>query len=59
PVTGFGLDFDAPVLASVDGAALLLSLAAAVAILRFKLGMMTVLGAACAAGVLLRLAGWS
>ncbi|MDU6749308.1 MAG: chromate transporter, partial [Bradyrhizobium sp.] len=48
-----------PVLARVDGAALLLSLAAAVAILRFKLGMMTVLGAACAAGVLLRLAGWS
>ncbi|MGJ4886585.1 chromate efflux transporter [Bradyrhizobium sp. HKCCYLRH3099] len=59
PVRGFGLDFDAPVLSSVDGAALLLSLAAAVAILRFKLGMLTVLAASCAAGVLIRLSGWS
>ncbi|GLH75739.1 chromate transporter [Bradyrhizobium sp. SSBR45G] len=59
PVSGFGLDFDAPVLASVDGPALVLTVAAAVAIIRFKLGMLTVLAASCAAGVLLRLAGWS
>ncbi|CAL78189.1 putative chromate transporter (ChrA-like) [Bradyrhizobium sp. ORS 278] len=59
PISGFGLDFDAPRLSSVDGAALVLSLAAALAILRFRLGMLTVLGASCAAGVLIRLAGWS
>ncbi|WP_315720519.1 MULTISPECIES: chromate efflux transporter [unclassified Bradyrhizobium] len=58
-VGGFGLDFDAPVLSSVDGGALILSLAAAVGVLRLKLGMLSVLAAACAAGVLLRLAGWS
>ncbi|NPV22560.1 chromate efflux transporter [Bradyrhizobium aeschynomenes] len=56
-VGGFGLDFDAPVLSSVDGGALILSLAAAVGVLRLKLGMLSVLAAACAAGVLLRLAG--
>jgi len=56
-VRGFGLAFDAPVLASVDLAALALSIAAATAIFRFKLGMLVVLAASCAAGVLLRLAG--
>jgi chromate transporter len=45
------------VLSSVDVAALLLSIAAATAIFRFKLGMLTVLAASCAAGVALRLAG--
>ncbi|MGC2774573.1 MAG: chromate efflux transporter [Bradyrhizobium sp.] len=59
PVSGFGLDFDAPVLSSVDGPALVLALAAAVAIIRFKQGMLTVLAASCAAGVLLRLAAGS
>jgi chromate transporter len=59
PVSGFGLDFDAPVLSSVDGPALVLAAAAAVAIIRFKQDMLTVLAASCAAGVLLRLAGWS
>ena len=56
-VRGFGLAFDAPVLASVDVAALVLSIAAATAIFRFKLGMLVVLAASCAAGVLLRFAG--
>ena len=57
PVRSFGLSFEMPVLGSVDPAALLLSLAAAVAIFRFGIGMLTVLAASCGAGVLLYLAG--
>lgn len=53
----FGLSFDAPVLSSIDIPALLLSLAAAIAIFHFKVGMLTVLAACCAAGIFLRLAG--
>lgn len=56
-VRGFGLAFDAPVLSSVDIPALVLSIAAATAIFRFRFGMLTVLAASCAAGVMLRLAG--
>jgi chromate transporter len=44
------------VLSSVDVAALILAIAAATAIFRFNMGMLTVLGGSCAAGVLLRLA---
>ncbi|WP_375314280.1 chromate efflux transporter [Bradyrhizobium sp. A5] len=57
PVHAFPLNFDRPVLTSVDVPALLLSIAAATAIFRFKLGMLTVLAGSCAAGVALRLAG--
>ncbi|QDM15342.1 chromate efflux transporter [Tardiphaga sp. vice352] len=57
PVRSFGLSFEMPVFSSVDPAALLLSLAAAVAIFRFRMGMLTVLAACCGAGVLLYLAG--
>jgi len=57
PVQAFPLNFDMPVLTSVDLPALLLSIAAATAIFRFKLGMLTVLAGSCAAGVALRLAG--
>lgn len=57
PVHAFPLDFDRPVLTSVDIPALLLSIAAATAIFRFKLGMLTVLAGSCAAGVALRVAG--
>jgi chromate transporter len=57
PVRAFPLAFDAPVLASVDLWALLLSVAAAVAIFRFKVGMIATLAACCAAGVALYLAG--
>ena len=57
PVHAFPLDFDMPVLMSVDIPALVLSIAAATAIFRFKLGMLTVLAGSCAAGVALRLAG--
>ncbi len=56
-VHAFPLDFDMPVLASVDVPALVLSIAAATAIFRFKLGMLTVLGGSCVAGIALRLAG--
>jgi chromate transporter len=57
PVRSFGLSFDMPVLSSVDFPALALAIAAATAIFRFNLGMLTVLAGSCAAGVGLRLAG--
>ncbi|MCP3409038.1 chromate efflux transporter [Bradyrhizobium sp. CCGB01] len=57
PVHAFPLNFDRPVLTSVDVPALVLSIAAAAAIFRFKLGMLTVLAGSCAAGVVLRMAG--
>jgi chromate transporter len=57
PVRSFGLSFDAPVLASVDPWALLLALAAAVAIFRFKVGMIWTLAACSLAGLALYLAG--
>ncbi|AHY50018.1 chromate efflux transporter [Bradyrhizobium japonicum] len=57
PVHAFPLSFDRPVLSSVDVPALVLSIAAATAIFRFKLGMLTVLAGSCAAGVALRLVG--
>ena len=57
PVQGFGLSFDAPVLTSIDWPALILSVAAALAIFRFKVGTLIVLAASCITGILLRLAG--
>jgi chromate transporter len=57
PVRSFGLSFDLPVWSSLDWPALLLAVVAAIAIFRFSMGMLTVLGGSCAAGVLLRLAG--
>jgi chromate transporter len=57
PVRSFGLSFDAPVLSSVDVAALVLAVAAATAIFRFNVGMLTVLAGSCAAGLALRLVG--
>jgi chromate transporter len=57
PVRSFGFWFDTPVWASIDIAALVLAIAAAVAIFRFNLGMLTVLGASCTAGVALRVSG--
>ena len=56
-VRQLGLSFDAPVLASVNAWALVLAIGAALAIFRFKAGMLPTLGAACAAGVALFLAG--
>jgi chromate transporter len=57
PVRAFPLSFDAPNLASVDVWALTLSIAAAVAIFRFKVGMIPTLAASCLAGIALYLAG--
>jgi chromate transporter len=57
PVHGFGLSFDAPVLASIDLPALVLSIAAATAVFRFKVGMLVVLAASCVTGILLRSVG--
>src|SRR6266851_483455 len=57
PVRGFGLAFEAPVLASVNAWALALSVAAAVAIFRLKLGMIPTLAGCCAAGIALYLVG--
>src|SRR5947209_12063522 len=53
----FPLNFDAPALSSVDPWALALSLAAAIAIFRFKAGMIPTLAACCVAGIVLYLAG--
>lgn len=57
PVRAFPLSFDAPNLFSVDAWALVLSVAAAVAIFRFKVGMIQTLAASCAAGMVLYFAG--
>jgi chromate transporter len=57
PVGGYGIGFDMPVLASVNPWALALSLAAIVAIFRFKAGTIQTLAACSAAGVVLYLAG--
>ena len=57
PVRAGPLGFDAPVLTSINAWALALSVAAAVAIFRFKAGMIPTLAACCAAGILLYLAG--
>jgi chromate transporter len=53
PLRGFGIRLDAPVLDSLDVASLGIALGAAVAIFRFKLGMIPTLALACAAGVAL------
>jgi chromate transporter len=57
PVRSYGLSFDAPVLGSANLWALALSLAAIIAIFRFKIGMITTLLACSAVGIVLYLAG--
>lgn len=57
PVRAGWLSFDAPVFSSVDLPALLLAIAAAIAIFRFNIGMLAVLGASCLAGIGLRFVG--
>ncbi|MEQ1716233.1 MAG: chromate efflux transporter [Hyphomicrobium sp.] len=57
PIKWSVLNFDAPVLSSVDPWAFALSLAAAVAIFRFKIGMLFVLAACSFAGIVLHFAG--
>ena len=53
PVHAFGLHFDAPLPASVDLSALLLSAGAALAIFRFNLGLLPTLAGAALAGMAL------
>lgn len=57
PVHGLLVDFDAPKLGSVDPLALGLSAAAAVAIFRFKVGMIPTLAACCVVGLFLHVTG--
>jgi chromate transporter len=57
PVRAFPFAFEVPKLASVDWLALALSVAAAIAIFRFKVGMIPTLAACCAVGLALHLAG--
>jgi chromate transporter len=57
PWRAFVIAFDAPVLSSIDPAALVLSLGAGVALFAFRLGMIPVLAGACAAGLALHLIG--
>ncbi len=57
PVHEFGLSFDLPMLSSLDPWAAALSLAAALALLRFKAGVIPTLAGCALAGVVLHLAG--
>jgi chromate transporter len=57
PIRAFPLSFDAPNLLTVDPWALALSVAAAVAIFRFKVGMIPTLAASCIAGIVFYLLG--
>jgi chromate transporter len=57
PVRGYGFSFDVPVLASADPWALALSVAAIIAIFRFKAGMIPTLLACSAIGIILYFAG--
>lgn len=57
PVRAFLFSFDAPRFTSVDPWALALSAGAAVAVFWFRVGMIPVLAACCAAGMLLYFAG--
>jgi chromate transporter len=57
PVRAFPLSFDAPNFLTVDAWALSLSVAAAIAIFRFKVGMIPTLAACCGAGIVLFLLG--
>jgi chromate transporter len=57
PVRAFPFAFELPKLASVDWLALALSIAAAIAIFWFKVGMIPTLAACCVVGLLLYLSG--
>ena len=57
PVREFPLNFNAPKLSTVDPWTLVLSIAAAVAIFRFKIGMIPTLTGCCVAGIALFFVG--
>ncbi|HEX4766508.1 MAG TPA: chromate efflux transporter [Lichenihabitans sp.] len=56
-VAAFGVNADVPVFASLDPWSLVLTLGAAIAIFRFKAGMIPTLAACCAAGIALHASG--
>ena len=56
-VEGFGMSVDVPVLATLNPAALVLTVAAVIAVFRFKVGIIPVLAACSAAGVFWLLVG--
>jgi chromate transporter len=57
PLRGYGINLDAPVPGSLDIWSLLIAVGAAVAIFRFKIGMIPTLALACATGVVLHALG--
>jgi chromate transporter len=57
PLHAFGLSLDAPILSSLDIWSLILAVGAAVAIFRFKIGMISTLALACVTGVALHALG--
>ena len=57
PIRAFPLSFDAPNLATVVPWTSVLAIAAAIAIFRFKVGMIPTLAGCCAAGIVLHLVG--
>ena len=52
PISGFGLDFSLPNFASADPWALAIAVVAAIAMFRFRLGMVATLAASCAIGTI-------
>jgi chromate transporter len=56
-LSGFGMTADAPVLATVDWAALALTVAAVLAIFWLRIGMVRTLAGCALSGLLLHLAG--
>jgi chromate transporter len=58
PWHAYGIGFDVPVLASINVSAAVLSVAAVLAVFRFKVGMLTTLAACTAAGLALHALGW-
>ena len=56
-IGGFGLSFDAPVLVSLDVWSFVLALGAAIAVFRFKVGMIPTLAGSCVAGAALHAFG--
>jgi chromate transporter len=57
PVRGYGLKFDAPVLLTIDPWAFALSVAAVLAIFRFKVEMFSMLAACSLVGIALHVIG--
>ena len=57
PLRGYGISLDAPVLNSLDVWSVLVAIGAAIAIFRFKIGMLPTLALACVSGIALHALG--